>query len=251
MNRRTLSLIAGLLFVATAPVAVAANTLVFAAASLTESLQAVGDAYAKTSGGAKPVFSFASSGALAKQIESGAPAQLFVSADEQWMDYVAERRLIDPATRVDFLGNRLVLVAPKGKSDGIKIATVAKALGDGKLSLADPDSVPAGKYGKAALDKLGLWAGVESKVVRSDNVRAALAFVERGEAVAGVVYATDAAASKSVVVVDTFPVDSHPPIIYPIAMISAHATPEAEKFRRFVLSDEAKEIFRGFGFVID
>lgn len=222
-----------------APSLARAETLVFAAASLTEALTAVGDAYVKQ-GGAKPVFSFAGSSALAKQIENGAGAQLFVSADEEWMDYLAQRKLIDPKTRVSFLGNRLVRVVPKGKAPG-----------NGKLSLADPDSVPAGRYARAALETLGQWKAVEANVVRSDNVRSALAFVERGEVDAGIVYATDAIASQKVTVAETFPADTHPRISYPIAAVSSAASAEGEKFRQFVISEAAKTIFRGFGFSVE
>jgi molybdate transport system substrate-binding protein len=228
------------------------NLLVFAAASLTETLGAVGDAYAAT-GHTKPTFSFAASSALAKQIENGAPAALFVSADEQWMDYLADRQLIVPPSRVTFLGNTLVLIAPADHPLKLKIAAgfpLAQALGSSKLSLADPDSVPAGKYAKAALENLGVWRSVEGSVARGENVRAAMAFVERGEAAAGVVYGTDAALSKKVVVVDTFPAITHGPITYPVAIVKGQDSPEPQAFRAFMLSDAAKAIYRKYGFEV-
>jgi molybdate transport system substrate-binding protein len=224
--------------------------VVFAAASLTDALNAVSDAYA-AAGHAKPTFSYAASSALAKQIEQGAPASIFVSADEQWMDYLADKQLIVPPSRVSFLGNTLVLVAPSDHPLKIKIAAdfpLAKALGGGKLALAEPSSVPAGKYGKAALENLGVWHSVEANVVRADNVRAALTFVERGEAAAGIVYATDAAMTNKVVVVDTFPEITHAPIVYPLAIVKGHDSAEAQAFRTFMLGDAAKAIYRKYGF---
>jgi molybdate transport system substrate-binding protein len=236
-----------------AGIARAADTLiVFAAASLTDTLKEVGDAYA-AAGKAKPTFSFAASSALARQIESGAPAAIFVSADEQWMDYLADRKLIVGATRTTFLGNTLVLVAPADRTFKINVTydfPLAAALNGGKLSMANPDSVPAGKYGKAALENLNVWRSVESSVVRGDNVRSALAFVERGEAAAGIVYATDAAITKKVAVVGTFPEVSHPPITYPLAIVAGNDTAQAREFRAFMLSDTAKAIYRKYGFAV-
>lgn len=227
---------------------VRADVLVFAAASLTDALTAVAEDYAAT-GAAKPVFSFAASSALARQIENGAPAAIFVSADEQWMDYLAERSLIDSASRVTLLGNRLVLISPTPLmleiTAGVSLDT---ALAGGKLALADPDSVPAGKYAKAALERLGVWPSVERQVVRADNVRAALAFVERGEARLGVVYATDAAASRKVSVAGFFPQDSHPPISYPAALVKADA--QARTFFAYMQSDAAKAVYARFGFSV-
>ena len=226
--------------------------VVFAASSLTEALTEVSKAYAKT-GKPKPVLSFAASSALARQIESGAPAALFASADEEWMDYLATRNLVVANTRASFLGNTLVLVAPADRPLKATIGPgfpLAVALGSGKLSLADPMSVPAGKYGKAALENLGVWASVEANVVRGDNVRNALAFVERGEAAAGIVYATDAALTKKVVVVGTFPESSHEPISYPLAVLAGHDTPAARAFRDFLLGAEAKAVYRKYGFAV-
>ena len=202
--------------------------LVLAAASLQESLSAAADAWAKH-GHAKPTISFAASSALARQIDAGAPADLFISADEPWMDDVQKHGYVVASTRVSFLANRLVLVAPAKSHGTIAIRPgfpLAKALGDGKLAMADPDSVPAGKYGKAALTALGVWPSVEGKVARGDNVRQALAFVERGEAPYGIVYQTDAAADPNVKIIGTFPEDTHPPIVYPIALTANSSHPD-------------------------
>lgn len=224
--------------------------LVLAAASLQESLTAAADAWAKH-GHAKPTISFAASSALARQIDAGAPADLFISADEPWMDDVQKHGYVVASTRVSFLANHLVLIAPARSRGTIAIRPgfpLAKALGDGRLAMADPDSVPAGKYGKAALTALGVWPSVEGKVARGDNVRQALAFVERGEAPYGIVYETDAKASKAVRIVGVFPENSHPPITYPIARLTSGSSPDAEGFRRFLLSGAGKAIFRRYGF---
>ena len=228
------------------------QVLVFAASSLTDVLTELAETYAKA-GHAKPAFSFAASSALARQIENGAPAALFISADEQWMDYVAERKLIVPETRASFLGNTLVLVTPADRPLTLDIKPgfpLAKALGSGKLSMGDPDSVPVGKYAKAALENLGVWTQVEPNVIRADNVRVALAFVERGEAVAGIVYATDAALTKKVAVAGTFPEASYPPVSYPIAVVTGRDSPAARAFRDYVLSAEAKAVFVKYGFKV-
>lgn len=224
--------------------------LVLAAASLQESLTAAANAWS-ANGHPKPVLSFASSAALARQISAGAPADLFISADEAWMDAVADKGLIRPETRVSVLANKLVMVAPAASKAQLSIGPgfpLARALGTGRLAMADPDAVPAGKYGKAALVKLGIWRGIEAKVARAENVRAALALVERGEAPFGIVYATDAKATKAVRIVDTFPENTHPPIIYPIARLKTSTNAEAEGFRRFLLSSEGKAIFQRYGF---
>ncbi len=225
---------------------------IFAAASLTEALSDVGKAYAGA-GHDAPVFSFAASSALARQIENGAPAALFVSADEEWMDYLAARKLIDPASRVSVLGNSLVLVIPKGDTLGVAIGPgfdLAGALKGRKLSLADPTGVPAGRYAQAALTSLGVWKSVEALVVRADNVRGALTFVERKEAAAGIVYATDAALTDKVEVAGTFPAASHPPISYPLAVIARNDSAEARAFRDFLLGEPAKAIYRKYGFAV-
>lgn len=226
--------------------------LVLAAASLQESLNEAADAWAAR-GHARPVLSFAASSALARQIASGAPADLFISADEPWMDDVAKRGLLRPGTRVSFLANRLVLVAPASRPVRLTVARgfpIARALGDGRLAMADPDTVPAGRYGRAALGALGVWPQLRARVARAENVRAALALVERGEAPLGIVYATDARASRRVVVAGSFPAASHPPITYPVAALKAGRNPEeAEAFRRFLISRDGRAIFVRHGFV--
>lgn len=226
--------------------------VIFAAASLTDALAEVGAAYAQA-GHTAPVFSFAASSSLARQIENGAPAGLFMSADEEWMDYLGTRNLIVPASRVSFLGNTLVLVVPKGESLGVTIGpnfNLAGALKGRKLALADPTGVPAGRYARAALESLGAWKTAEPFVVRADNVRAALTFVERKEAAAGIIYATDAALTDKVAVAGTFPANSHPPISYPVAIVAKNDGPEARAFRDFLLSDGAKSIYRKYGFAV-
>ncbi len=228
----------------------AADTVVFAAASLQESLTAAADAYAAT-GKPRPVLSFAASSALARQIENGAPASLFVSADEQWMDYLASRDLLAAGTRTNFLGNELVLVAPASRPLRVSIApglALAAALGDGKLAMADPDAVPAGRYGKAALQALGVWEQVQGAVVRTSDVRAALALVQRDEARAAIVYRTDALVARQVATVGTFPAGSHAPIVYPLALLKDHDDAEARSFRDYLLSPAGKAVFARFGF---
>ncbi|CUS45381.1 MAG: molybdate ABC transporter substrate-binding protein [Pseudomonadota bacterium] len=227
----------------------ASAPLVLAAASLQESMTAAADAWARK-GHPRPVISFAASSALARQVEAGGAADLFVSADEEWMDALAAKGLIVPGTRSDFLGNRLVIVAPVASSVTIPLARgpLARVLGAGPLAMADTESVPAGKYGKAALTRLGVWEAVSPKVVRAENVRAALALVERGAAPLGIVYATDAKASAKVRIAGVFPTSSHPPITYPIARLKASANPEGEAFRHFLVSHEGKAIFVRYGF---
>lgn len=223
--------------------------IVLAAASLQESLTAAADVWAKA-GHPRPVISFAASSTLARQAEAGAPGDLFVSADEDWMDVLAAKGLLAAGTRADLVGNRLVVVEPVGRHSSIPTggARLARILGAGALAMADPDSVPAGKYGKTALEKLGAWAAVAPKVVRAENVRAALALVERGAAPFGIVYLTDAKASSKVRVAGVFPPTSHPPILYPVARLARSTNPEAEGFRRFLLSPRGRAIFGRFGF---
>lgn len=244
------ALLAGMGVAALAPrVACAAAVkapLVLAAASLQESMSAAADAWA-AKGHARPVCSFAASSALARQIAAGAAADLFVSADEPWMDDIERRGLIVPGTRAAFLGNRLVLVAPVGEPLA-RPYDEFRALGKQRLALADPDSVPAGRYARAALEHGGRWAAVAPNVVRAESVRAALALVERGVVPRGIVYATDARASTKVRVAAVFAENSHPPIRYPLARLKAATSPDAEPFRRFLLSGEGKAIFRRFGF---
>jgi molybdate transport system substrate-binding protein len=221
--------------------------LVLAAASLQESMTAAADAWAKK-GHPRPVISFAASSALARQVQAGGKADLFASADEEWMDVLQKDGLLADRTRSAFLANRLVVIAPAGKGGQVTTRTLGRTLSAGPLAMADTDSVPAGKYGKAALEKLGAWVMVAPHVVRAENVRAALALVERGAAPYGIVYATDAKASSRVRVVGMFPAASHPPITYPLARLKASTNPEGEGFRRFLLSGEGKAIFRRFGF---
>ena len=221
--------------------------LVLAAASLQESMTAAADAWAKQ-GHPRPVISFAASSALARQVQAGGAADLFASADQEWMDVLDKAGLLTPGTRATFLGNRLVVVQPAGGRDRLRVSTLAVTLSRGPVAMADPDAVPAGKYGKAALEKLGAWPQVAPHVVRGESVRAALALVERGAAPFGIVYATDAKASAKVRVAGLFPASSHPPITYPLARLKASANPEAEGFRRFLLSRAGKAIFARYGF---
>jgi molybdate transport system substrate-binding protein len=228
------------------------DVLVFAAASLKNALDDAIAGYAAT-GGAKVNASYAASSALAKQIDSGAPADIFISADPDWMNDVQKNNMIQPATRFDFLGNLLVLVEPVDSPTKVDIGPnfpLAKLLGDNHLAMADPDAVPAGKYGKAALQKLGVWDSVESKVARAEDVRAALAFVSRKESPFGIVYQTDAAADKGVKIAGFFPADSYPPIIYPIALTASTKNPDAAKFLAFLHSNVAKPFFTKQGFSI-
>lgn len=224
--------------------------LVLAAASMQESLSAAAKAWA-AKGHPAPLLSFAASSALARQVASGAPADLYISADEAWMDYVAKKGRIAPGTRTDFLANQLVLIAPKASRIALAIKPgfpLARALGKRRLAMADPDAVPAGLYGKASLKSLHVWTAVAAKIARGENVRAALALVERGEVPLGIVYKTDALASAKVRVVGTFPASSHPPITYPIARLKTSTNPQAEAFRRFLISPAGEAIFARFGF---
>ena len=224
--------------------------LVLAAASLQESLSAAADAWA-AQGHDRPLLSFAASSALARQIEAGAPADLFLSADEPWMDAIAAKGLIKRGTRVSFLTNRLVLVAPADQKSRITIRRgfpLARALGNNRLAMADPASVPAGKYGKAALTALGVWPALSDRIAAAENVRAALAMVERRQAPFGIVYETDARATKAVRIAGVFPAASHPPITYPLALLTRSTHSEAAGFRHFLLSPRGKAIFQRYGF---
>jgi molybdate transport system substrate-binding protein len=262
LTRRTLvANIAGILALSTAvaeeakrgtPVAATGpeTVVVFAAASLKNALDAVGKQWTAATG-KKVTFSYAASGALARQIEAGAPADIFVSADLKWMDYAAEKKLIRPDTRVTLLGNKLVLVAPSDAKTTIKIAKgfdLAGAIGDGKLATGDPKSVPAGTYAKAALTSLGVWDAVAPKIAGTDSVRSALAFVARGEASFGIVYQTDAISEPKVKVVDSFPADSHPPIVYPFAITATSHNPAASDFLAYLTTAPAAKVFEAEGF---
>jgi molybdate transport system substrate-binding protein len=224
---------------------------VFAASSLTNVLKTVGDAYA-AEGHPAPVFNFAASSELARQIEQGAEADVFISADEAWMTALTEKSLVDPASRVGLLTNRLVLVAPADRPLTLELkqgTDFPAALEGGKLAIGNPDSVPAGRYAREALEHFGAWAGIEKDAVRAENVRAALRFVEAGEAAAGIVYATDAKASgDKVVVVAEFPADSHTPITYPAAAVAGKAGGPAKGFLEFLKSPEASSVFESAGF---
>ena len=223
---------------------------VFAAASMKNALDDIDAAYTARTG-VKISVSYAASSALAKQIEQGAPADVFISADTDWMDYAIGKKNINEPTRVNLLGNTIVLIAPKdSKIDNVNIGPgfdLARLVGDGKIATADVKSVPVGKYAKSALDKLGAWEAAEPKFAMTENVRAALALVARGEAVLGIVYSTDAKVEPGVRIIGTFPADSHPAIIYPIAATTA-AQPETADYLAFVRSSAAKAIFEKYGF---
>jgi len=224
--------------------------LVFAAASLKTALDALVEP-ARMATGLTMRVSYAGTPALARQIEEGAPADIFISADVEWMDYVDARRLLEPGTRVNLLTNRLVLIAPKREPVSLRIAPgfdLAGALGTGRLAVADPAVVPAGKYARAALEALGAWTAVLGRLAPAENVRAALLLVSRAEAPLGVVYRTDAVADPSVAVVGLFPEDTHPPIVYPAAL-TARAPAEAARVLAFLGSDAAAAEFtrQGFG----
>lgn len=229
----------------------AADVTVFAAASLTDALQAIGKDYqAKT--GHTVVFSFAASSTLAKQIEASKGADVFASADTDWMDYLDSRGLIAHETRRNLLGNRLVLIAPADSRVTLAIAPhfdLVGALKGGRLAVADPDSVPAGKYARTALETLGVWNGVVDRLVQAENVRVALAYVARSEAPLGIVYTTDAMGEPKVKIVATFPDSSHQPIVYPFAL-TKEAVPAAKSFLDFLTAPDAEAIFAKDGFVI-
>lgn len=241
---------AALLLAATGQ-SLAADITVFAAVSLKEALDANLKAFSADTRQQVRV-SYAGSNALARQIEHGAPADLFIAADLEWMDYLEVRKLLAPATRRNLVGNRLVLIAPTASPVKLAIApnfALAAALGDGRLALANPDSVPAGKYARAALAQLGVWAAVEKTLTRSENVRASLVLVARGEAPLGIVYATDAAAEPRVRVVDIFVANLHPPIVYPAALTS-EARPDAAPFLAYLRGPQARAVFERAGFTV-
>ncbi len=222
---------------------------VFAAASLTDALQELTTEFDKTSG-ITVRLAFAASSALARQIENGAPADVFFSADLEWMDYLQAHKLIDLGSRRNLLGNRLVLIAPSSSTLKLTIKPnfdLAGALGNGRLATGDPDSVPVGRYARASLTSLGVWNAVEPRLVRAENVRAALAFVDRGEAPLGIVYQTDALIDHGVRIVDVFPADTHPPITYPIAL-TVGARSGAREFADFLRSPKAATVFVKYGF---
>lgn len=239
---------------ALAPSARAQNVplTIFAAASLKTALDDVAAQW-RAAGHPGPRISYAASSALAKQIEQAAPADLFISADLDWMDYLDQRKLIETSSRFNLLGNRIALIAEKGAATRLTISPgfdLAGALGNGRLAMANVDAVPAGKYGKAALEKLGVWGTISAKVAQADNVRAALLLVARGEAPLGIVYRTDAAAEPAVRIVGAFPEDSHPPIIYPAAVVAGAKNGDARRFLDHLRSASAKPLFEQQGFTV-
>ncbi len=238
-------------FLALCACAQAQSVTVFAAASLTDALGELAKTWGARSGMTMRT-SFAASSTLARQIESGAPADIFFSADEEWMDYLDKRSLVEAGTRVSRLGNRLVLVAPAGTALRVEIRKgldIGALLGaGGRLVTGDPASVPVGRYAQQALTSLGLWGMIGPRIARAENVRIALAYVERGEAPLGIVYATDAAVAKGVQVVAEFPADTHGPISYPLALVAGRATSAARALRSFLLGEESGAVFRKYGF---
>ncbi len=249
-KRAVLVLAASLIAMAAHAAETTPPMLVFAAASLSDVLEDLGAAWRRSTG--VPVrFSFAASSLLARQIEAGGRADVFISADREWMDYLDDRGLIVKSSRHDLAANRLVLIAPADSTLALEMRTgldLATALGNGRLSLADPDTVPAGRYARAALDAMGVWRQVEGRLARADNVRAALVFVARGETPLGIVYATDARIEKNVRVVAFFPAHSHPPISYPAAA-TPDARPDAAAFIAYLRGKDAAAVWKKHGFL--
>jgi molybdate transport system substrate-binding protein len=234
------------------PLAHADQITVYAAASLKESIDEIARQM-ETETKDKVIISYGASSALAKQIENGAPADVFISADLDWMDYLADRKLINLSSRTNLVSNRLVLIAPANAKPSLKISAnfpLALSLGMEKLAMANPDSVPAGKYGKAALEYLGVWNAVSKQVARTDNVRGALALVSRAEAPLGIVYRTDALADRQVRIVDTFPAESHPAIVYPVSLTTTAKMPAAKRFADYLQSDRARPVWQKYGFTV-
>jgi molybdate transport system substrate-binding protein len=230
----------------------AQKLIVFAAASLKDALDEANAVYQRDKA-QDTATSFAASSTLAKQIEAAAPADVFISADLDWMEYLAKRNLIRLETRTNLLGNRLVLIAPANSAAKLSIAPnfpIAQALGIGRLAIADPNGVPAGRYGKAALESLGVWSSVADRLAPAENVRATMALVSRGEAPLGIVYQTDANSDKGVQIVGVFPENTHPPIIYPIAVVATSTNPGASGYVAFLKSSAARPIFEKHGFTI-
>ena len=232
--------------------AFAANLTIFAAASLKEALDENVKAFnLKTAHQVR--VSYAGSNALARQIENGAPADLFISADEEWMDYAAQKNLISAGTRRNLVTNSLVLIAPVDSKVQLRIApkfALAQALQGGRLALANPDAVPAGKYARAALARLGVWGEVEKSLTRSENVRASLVLVARGETPLGIVYATDVKAEPKVRVVDTFAANLHPPVVYPAAIVTGKVNPATQALLNYLSNAEARTVWGKYGFGI-
>ncbi len=254
-RRHILAALAATIAVASMPHSAGAqdkSITVFAAASMKNALDDVDAAFTKKSG-IKVVASYDASSALMKQIEAGAPADVFVSADLHWMDYGSQKKLIKDDTRINLLGNKLVLIAAKDSKIGNVTITpgfdLAKLAGDGRIATGDVKAVPVGLYAKAALEKLGVWSAVEPKMAMTANVRAALVLVARGEAPLGIVYATDAKVEPGVKIVGVFPDDSHQPIIYPVAA-TVNAKSDTTPYLAFLRSQAAKTIFEGYGFTV-
>ena len=230
--------------------AMAADVTVFAAASLKEALDEQARAFHAATG-QKAVVSYAASNALARQIEAGAPADMFISADLDWMDYLDQRKRLVPGTRADLLRNTLVLISPAASTATLRIVPdfgLAAALGPEKLAMANPEGVPAGRYGRSALASLGVWKSVERQAARAESVRAALMLVSRGEAPFGIVYRTDALADKGVRIVDTFPPGSHPAIVYPVALVAGSKSPAAPALLAYLRSAPARAVWEKHGF---
>jgi molybdate transport system substrate-binding protein len=233
------------------PAAAQDTITVFAAASMRNALDEADAAFTKATG-IKVIASYAATSALAKQIEQGAPADVFVSADLKWMDYAIQHKLVQPDTRVNLLGNRLVLIAPKtAKLTHVDIGKgfdIARLAGDSRIAVADTTAVPAGRYAKAALTSLGAWTAAEPKLAQAENVRAALAYVARGETTLGIVYQTDAKIEPGVKIVGVFPAGSHPPITYPVAQTTVSKNAQVPRYLRFLQTAPAKAIFEKYGF---
>jgi molybdate transport system substrate-binding protein len=227
----------------------AQTVVIFAAASLKNALDEIALAWKPGAQGLS--LAYGASSTLARQIENGAPAQVFISADRDWMDYLAKRKLVKPETRKDLLGNALVLIAPAASRAAIEVKPgfpLAALLGNGRLAIADPQSVPAGRYAKAALESLGVWPSVQSKIAPAENVRAALALVARGEAPLGIVYRSDTFDEPKVRIVATFSASTHTPIVYPAALTASARDPGAAAFLAFLSSPVARSVFAKHGF---
>jgi molybdate transport system substrate-binding protein len=242
---------------AAAPMAVAraqdGALVIFAAASLKNALDEIAIDWSKAASRPMPRISYAASSALAKQMEQGAPADLFISADLDWMNYIGKKDLVQADTQVNLLGNRIVLIAPRDSTVAVDVKQgfdLARTLAGGKLAMGNVDAVPAGKYGKAALEHLGAWDAVKGSIAQADNVRAALLLVARGEAALGIVYSTDAAAEPNVKVVGAFPEDSHPPIVYPAALAKGAKSADARSLLDYLKSVKARPVFEKQGFSV-
>lgn len=253
MAQRSFLLLVSLMWSLGSLPAAADQITVFAAASLKEAIDQIADDFTASTG-IDVVASYAGSSALARQIEFGAPADVFISASTAWMDRLEESDHIEAETRVDLVGNRLVVIGPSSETAAFEMGPdvdLAQMLEGGRLAMALTDAVPAGIYGKAALETLGLWEGVASHVAQTDNVRAALSLVSLGAAPLGIVYATDAAADAKVSIRAVFPKDAHPPIIYPAALTSGAKTPQAQAFLDYLSSTAADNVFRQLGFLVE